>query len=80
MKPIPSSAGAPFAFASRAPIFSALNFEPYCGPVPAATLKLMYPMISGVDELDQANELLEECKAELRAEGTAFDEDSKSAS
>ena len=40
-----------------------------------ATLKLMYPMISGVDELDQANELLEECKAELRAEGTAFDED-----
>ena len=38
-------------------------------------VKLMYPMISGVDELDQANELLEECKAELRAEGTAFDED-----
>ena len=36
-------------------------------------VKLMYPMISGAEELDQANELLEECKAELRAEGTAFD-------
>lgn len=40
----------------------------------SGNVKLMYPMISGADELDQANELLEECKAELRAEGTAFDE------
>ena len=35
---------------------------------------LMYPMISGPDELDHANRLLEECRAELRAEGAAFDE------
>ncbi len=37
-------------------------------------LKVMYPMISGVEELDEANELLEECKSELRTEKTAFDE------
>ena len=30
-------------FASRAPIFSALNFEPYCGLVPAATLNSCTP-------------------------------------
>jgi phosphotransferase system enzyme I (PtsI) len=37
-------------------------------------VKVMYPMISGVGEMDQANALLEEYKAELRAEKTAFDE------
>jgi len=37
-------------------------------------VKMMYPMISGVDELKQANALVEECKAELRKEGHAFDE------
>jgi len=37
-------------------------------------LKLMYPMISGLDELKQANSLLEEYKAELRQEGIPFDE------
>jgi phosphotransferase system enzyme I (PtsI) len=37
-------------------------------------LKLMYPMISGLDELKQANALLEEYKAELRQEGIPFDE------
>jgi len=37
-------------------------------------IKLMYPMISGVDELDEANRLLEQCKAELRTKGEAFDE------
>jgi phosphotransferase system enzyme I (PtsI) len=37
-------------------------------------VKLMYPMISGLDELIQANALLDECKAELRKEGVAFDE------
>lgn len=37
-------------------------------------VKLMYPMISGLDELIQANALLDECKAELRNEGVAFDE------
>ena len=32
-------------------------------------IKLMYPMISGLDELNQANALVETCRAELRAEG-----------
>ena len=36
-------------------------------------VKLMYPMISGLDELIQANELVEECKAELSEEGIPFD-------
>ncbi len=37
-------------------------------------IKLMYPMISGLDELRQANALLEEYKAELKREGKPFDE------
>lgn len=37
-------------------------------------VKLMYPMISGLDELLQANALLDECRAELRAAGLAFNE------
>ncbi len=37
-------------------------------------VKMMYPMISGVDELRRANALLEECRAELRAEGVPFSE------
>jgi phosphotransferase system enzyme I (PtsI) len=37
-------------------------------------VKLMYPMISGLDELNQANALVEKCKAELRAEKIPFDE------
>jgi len=39
-----------------------------CGNV-----KMMYPMISGLEELTQANALLDRCKAELQAEGIAFD-------
>ncbi len=35
-------------------------------------IRLMYPMISGITELQQANSLLEEAKAELRKEGIAF--------
>ena len=35
--------------------------------------KLMYPMISSVEELLAANRLLESCRNELRAEGIAFD-------
>jgi len=35
-------------------------------------VSIMYPMISGVDELRRANLVLEECRAELRAEGLAF--------
>jgi phosphotransferase system enzyme I (PtsI) len=37
-------------------------------------VKMMYPMISGLDELKQANALLEKCKVELRAEKIPFDE------
>jgi phosphoenolpyruvate-protein phosphotransferase (PTS system enzyme I) len=37
-------------------------------------VKMMYPMISGLDELNQANALVEEYKAELRKEGVPFDE------
>jgi phosphotransferase system enzyme I (PtsI) len=37
-------------------------------------IKMMYPMISGLDELNQANALVEEYKAELRTEKVAFDE------
>src|SRR5579862_1350487 len=37
-------------------------------------VKMMYPMISGLDELNQANALVEQYKAELRAENVAFDE------
>ena len=37
-------------------------------------LKMMYPMISGLDELNQANALVDEYKAELRAENIPFDE------
>jgi phosphotransferase system enzyme I (PtsI) len=37
-------------------------------------VRMMYPMISGMDELNQANALVEEYKIELRKEGLAFDE------
>ena len=37
-------------------------------------IKIMYPMISGLDELRSANAVLDEVKAELRQEGTPFDE------
>jgi len=37
-------------------------------------VKLMYPMISGLEELTQSNELVEQCKAELRTAGVPFDE------
>ena len=37
-------------------------------------LKLMYPMISGIQEFRQANELLEQVKKELRKEGHKFNE------
>jgi phosphoenolpyruvate-protein phosphotransferase (PTS system enzyme I) len=35
---------------------------------------LMYPMISGCEEFDRANVVLEECREELRREGVPFDE------
>ena len=37
------------------------------------TLKLMYPMISGMDELRRSNEILEEVRRELTTEGVPFD-------
>lgn len=38
-------------------------------------LKLMYPMISGIEELRQANAILDECRQELREKRIPFDED-----
>lgn len=38
-------------------------------------IRMMYPMISGVDELKRANAVLEECREELRAEGKPFNEE-----
>ena len=38
-------------------------------------LKLMYPMISGIEELRQANQVLEEVKEELRNKNIPFNED-----
>lgn len=38
-------------------------------------VRLMYPMISCLDELRRANALLAECQAELTTEGQAFDRD-----
>ena len=37
-------------------------------------VKMMYPMISGLDELNQANTRFKNWKSELRAEGVPFDE------
>lgn len=37
-------------------------------------VKMMYPMISGLEEVTQANALVEQYKAELRSEGLPFDE------
>ena len=37
-------------------------------------LRIMFPMISGVEELEDALEFLEETKTELRSEGIPFDE------
>ncbi|MFC1674431.1 phosphoenolpyruvate--protein phosphotransferase [Candidatus Omnitrophota bacterium] len=39
------------------------------------SLNLMYPMISGVDELIQANMILDEAKRELKKEGRDFNQD-----
>jgi len=38
-------------------------------------LKMMYPMISGIEELEQANKVLEAVKEELRKEKIKFNED-----
>ncbi|MGI6424938.1 MAG: phosphoenolpyruvate--protein phosphotransferase [Tepidanaerobacteraceae bacterium] len=38
------------------------------------TAKIMYPMVSGVEEVRRANAVLEEAKKELTAEGISYDE------
>lgn len=38
------------------------------------SIKIMYPMISGLGEIEQANALLEDYKKELRAENLPFDD------
>ena len=38
-------------------------------------VRMMYPMISGLGELRRANDVLEECKDELRHEGKPFNEE-----
>ena len=38
-------------------------------------VKIMYPMISGVDEMQRANQVLDVVKAELRSESIPFNED-----
>ncbi|MBU5454932.1 phosphoenolpyruvate--protein phosphotransferase [Caproiciproducens sp. MSJ-32] len=38
-------------------------------------LAVMFPMISGLEEFQQAKAFVEECKAELRAEGIPYSED-----
>ncbi|HXC01483.1 MAG TPA: phosphoenolpyruvate--protein phosphotransferase [Opitutaceae bacterium] len=37
-------------------------------------VRIMYPMISGAEELARANAVLDECKAELKQRGQPFDE------
>jgi phosphotransferase system enzyme I (PtsI) len=37
-------------------------------------IKIMLPLVTCIDEVRQAKALIEECKAELRAEGTSFNE------
>lgn len=37
-------------------------------------IRIMYPMIASLDELESANRLLDACREELRQEGTAFAE------
>ncbi len=41
----------------------------------SANVKMMFPMISGLDETRRGLAVVEECKAELRKEGQAFNED-----
>lgn len=42
--------------------------------VPPGSIKIMFPMISGMAELEEAKAVLEECREELRKEALPFDE------
>src|SRR6266446_3838346 len=52
------------------------EMNPFLGwrAIVEGNVKMMYPMISGLDELKQANALVEEYKNELRQEKIPFDE------
>jgi phosphotransferase system enzyme I (PtsI) len=43
-------------------------------------VRVMFPMVSGIDEMNKALGFLEECKAELRGKGIAFNENLKAGS
>lgn len=43
----------------------------------SGNVRMMYPMISSVEEVFQANALVEECKQELKSAGIPFDENLK---
>ncbi len=40
----------------------------------SGNIKLMFPMISGLDEVRRGREIIDECKSELRREGHSFDD------
>jgi phosphotransferase system enzyme I (PtsI) len=40
-------------------------------------VKIMFPMISGLQELQRANAVLDECKSELQREGQAFNQETE---
>jgi phosphotransferase system enzyme I (PtsI) len=40
----------------------------------SGNIKLMFPMISGLDEVRRGREIIDECKSELRLEGHSFDD------
>src|SRR6185436_3470419 len=65
----------------RAIRFCLVEKEIFCAQLRAilrcsteGNVKMMYPMISGLEELKKANAMVDECKAELRKKGIPFDE------
>ena len=40
-------------------------------------MRVMFPMVVTLEELEQAKELLEQCKSELKSQGVAYDENIK---
>ena len=70
-----SSDGAPSDSASRRQDLFRTQLRAILRASAFGNLKIMYPMISGVEELEAANALLDECREQLRAEGVAFGDD-----